>query len=197
MTDEQLIREIVDGHVELFRELIVRYERKIYAYIYHMLRPVQLDAMTEDLCQETFYKAYRHLQTFREQDASYSTWLYTIARNTVLSELRKQKSKMISLDESLEVIDPSHSCYPEQAVLSKEKISLVRHAISNLSEKQRSALILREYNQLEYQEIAVILDQPINSIKSLLFRARASVKIQLDAYFGESWANAFDEVNRK
>lgn len=198
MTDEQLIREILDGHVELFRELIVRYEKRIHAYVYHMLRPGSWQISPEDICQETFYKTYRHLRSFKAEEASFGTWIFTIARNTVLSELRKQKGQTVSLDESLEVVDSSHAGYPEQAVLSKEKVTLVRNAISRLSEKQRSALILREYNQLDYREIAVILGQPINSVKSLLFRARASVKGQLDDYFKERRMNqTYDEVKPK
>ena len=92
MNDSQLIREIKDGNVELYSKLIERYERKILAFIFHMLKSSRLESMAEDLCQETFYKAYRSLSTFREVEASFSTWLYTIARNTVLSELRKHKA---------------------------------------------------------------------------------------------------------
>ena len=99
MTDSQLIREIKDGNIQLYSELMRRYQRKILAFIYHMLKSAKLELLAEDLCSETFYKAYRSLHSFREVDASYSTWLYTIARNTVLSELRKQKAGSISLDE--------------------------------------------------------------------------------------------------
>jgi len=93
MTDSQLIREIKDGNVQLFSELMRRYQRKILAFIYHMLKSSKLELLAEDMCSETFYKAYRSLHSFREVDASFSTWLYTIARNTVLSELRKQKKQ--------------------------------------------------------------------------------------------------------
>lgn len=186
MTDSQLIREIKDGNVELYSELMRRYQRKILAFIYHMLKSAKLELLAEDLCSETFYKAYRSLHSFRESDASFSTWLYTIARNTVLSELRKQKSAHVSLDESgfepLAGLDAA----PEQHVLRNERMAMVREAINNLPEKQRSALILREYDQLDYQEIANILGQTVSSVKSLLFRARASVKTQLEPYFGQS-----------
>ncbi|MMZ66445.1 RNA polymerase sigma factor YlaC [compost metagenome] len=74
---------------------------------------------------------------------------------------------------------------PEQAVLRSEKVGKVREAINNLPEKQRSALILREYDQLDYQEIATILGQSVSAVKSLLFRARSSVKSQLEPYFYE------------
>ncbi|RXZ80246.1 sigma-70 family RNA polymerase sigma factor [Paenibacillaceae bacterium] len=185
MTDSQLIREIKDGNIELYSELMGRYQRKILAFLFHMLKGAQLELLAEDLCSETFYKAYRSLHSFREVDASFSTWLYTIARNTALSELRKQKSGNISLDESGFVPVAPQEAVPEQRLLLNERMSLVREAINKLPEKQRSALILREYEQLDYQEIASILDQTVSSVKSLLFRARASIKLQLEPYFEE------------
>ncbi|MBD0380573.1 RNA polymerase sigma factor [Paenibacillus sedimenti] len=185
MTDSQLIREIKDGNVQLYNELMRRYERKILAFIFHMLKSTQMEAIAEDLCNETFYKAYRSLHSFREVEASFSTWLYTIARNTVLSELRKNKSVQVSLEQSGHTPHASYDAMPEQTMLRNEKVSMVREAINSLPEKQRSALILREYDQLDYQEIANILGQTVSSVKSLLFRARASVKLQLDPYFSE------------
>ncbi|TNJ63585.1 sigma-70 family RNA polymerase sigma factor [Paenibacillus hemerocallicola] len=186
MTDSQLIREIKDGNVQFYEELMRRYERKILSYIYHMLKSARMETMAEDLCSETFYKAYRSLHSFREIEASFSTWLYTIARNTVLSELRKNKSVHVSLEQndawSLAMTLASSEYTPEQKMLRNEKVSMVRDAINNLPEKQRSALILREYDQMDYQEIANILGQTVSSVKSLLFRARASIKMQLEPY---------------
>lgn len=185
MTDSQLIREIKEGNLELYSELMRRYQRKILAFVYHMLKSSNMELLAEDLCSETFYKAFRSLHSFREVDASFSTWLYTIARNTVLSELRKQRSGSVPLEESGFVpIAPSENA-PEHAVLRSERVMLVRDAINNLPEKQRSAIILREYDQLDYQEIANILGQSVSSVKSLLFRARSSVKTQLEPYFFE------------
>lgn len=197
VTDSQLIREIKDGHVELYAELIDRYERKILAFIYHMLRSAKLEMLAEDLCQETFYKAFRSLKTFREVEASFSTWLYTIARNTVLSEMRKQKVGKVSLEESGYTPQAALDATPEHAILRNEKVHLVREAINKLPEKQRSALILREYEQLDYQEIANILGQTVSSVKSLLFRARASVKTQLEPYVLEPVFREYEGMNQR
>ena len=197
MNDSQLIREIKDGNVELYSELIHRYERKILVFIYHMLKNARLQMMSEDLCQETFYKAYRSLNTFREVEASFSTWLYTIARNTVLSELRKNKVGNLSLEESGYTPKTDFETLPEQTMLRNEKVSKVREAINNLPEKQRSALILREYDQLDYQEIANILGQTVSSVKSLLFRARASVKNQMESYFLEPVYEEYEGMNQR
>lgn len=186
MTDSQLIREIKDGNVEMYAVLMNRYQKKILAFVYHMLKSAKLELLAEDMCSESFYKAYRSLHSFREVDASFSTWLYTIARNTVLSELRKQKAAQISLDELVYVPAAPEEAGPEMSLLRSEKTMLVREAINKLPEKQRSALILREYEGLDYQEIANILDQTVSSVKSLLFRARASVKAQLESYFNDT-----------
>jgi RNA polymerase sigma factor (sigma-70 family) len=183
ITDSQLIREVKDGNLDYYAELIKRYERRILAFIVHMLKSYHLEDMAEDLAQETFYKAYRSLQSFRDVEASFSTWLYTIARNTVLSELRKTHNTEIYLDDSSQ--QPARiemDRLPEQELLRTERVYFVRQAINNLPEKQRTALILREYEQLDYKEIAVILDTTISSVKSLLFRARASIKLQLEPY---------------
>ncbi|GIP58211.1 sigma-70 family RNA polymerase sigma factor [Paenibacillus sp. FSL W8-0186] len=185
MTDSQMIREIKEGNTELYSELMRRYQRKILAFIYHMLKSAHMELLAEDLCSETFYKAFRSLNSFREVDASFSTWLYTIARNTVLSELRKQRAGSVPLEESGIVPVAPNELAPEQAILRSEKVELVREAINNLPEKQRSALILREYDQLDYQEIASVLGQSVSAVKSLLFRARSSVKSQLEPYFYE------------
>ncbi|WP_027093635.1 RNA polymerase sigma factor [Cohnella thermotolerans] len=185
MTDSQLIREIKDGNVDLYSILMARYQKKILSFIYQMLRSARLELMAEDLCSETFYKAYRSLHSFREIDASFSTWLYTIARNTVLSELRKHKAAHMSLDDSAYIPAAPSEAAPEQTLLRNEKVTMVREAINNLPEKQRSALILREYDGLDYQEIASILGQTVSAVKSLLFRARASVKTQMEPYFNE------------
>ncbi|MFD2672911.1 RNA polymerase sigma factor [Marinicrinis sediminis] len=197
MTDSQIIREIKDGNTSLYAELIQRYERKILAFIFHMLKSAKLEILAEDLTQETFYKAFRSLDTFREIEASFSTWLYTIARNTVLSELRKQKQTKIPLEESGYVPEASLDTVPEHAILRGEKVDLVRMAINNLPEKQRSALILREYEQLDYQEIANILGQTVSSVKSLLFRARASVKNQLEPYFTDNQLHEVEGMKRR
>jgi RNA polymerase sigma factor (sigma-70 family) len=197
MTDSQLIREIKDGNAQLYSQLIDRYERKILAFIYNMLKSARMEMISEDLCQETFYKAFRSLQTFREVEASFSTWLYTIARNTVLSELRKQKNVKVSLEQSGYVPHASAETMPEQTILRNEKVLMVRKAINSLPEKQRSALILREYDQLDYQEIAGILGQTVSSVKSLLFRARASVKSQLEPYFQDPIFEEYEGMNQR
>jgi RNA polymerase sigma factor (sigma-70 family) len=181
-TDSQLIREIKDGRAECYAELIQRYEKRIIAFILHMLKGSQLEDMVEDLCQETFYKAYRSLFSFRDEEASFSTWLYTIARNTVLSELRKSRNSEVYLEDGNWDPMTSIELLPESELLRTERERLVRCAIEKLPEKQRSAIILREYEDRDYKEIADMLNSTVSSVKSLLFRARISIKSQLEPY---------------
>ncbi|KXG43629.1 sigma-70 family RNA polymerase sigma factor [Tepidibacillus infernus] len=182
MTDSQVIREIKDGQIELYSILIQRYEKKIQAFILQLLRTYRMEAYAEDICQETFYKAFKSLDTFRDEEATFSTWLYTIARNTTLSEIRKSKHSELFLDETVQTFQVSLNLLPEQELLRNESVQKVREAINCLPEKQRSALILREYEQMDYKEIAHILNSTVSSVKSLLFRARGSIKSQLETY---------------
>lgn len=185
-TDSQIIREVKDGNVESYTELINRYEKKIYAFIVNLLRPYRDEALVEDLCQETFYKAFKSLKTFRDEDALFSTWLYTIARNTAISELRRSKNTEVFIEDSNAFSFTSSDLMPEQKVLQQEQTGMIREAINLLPENQRSALILREYEEMDYKEIASILGLTVSSVKSLLFRARQSIKNQLEPYLLES-----------
>lgn len=184
MTDSQLIRQIKEGDINLYSELILRYEKKLTNFILNMLKGTQISDYAEDICQESFYKAYRSLHTFRDEEATFSTWLYTIARNTALSELRRQQTVEVSLEETLPNLQVSNLLLPEQELLRNERVNKVREAINTLPEKQRTALILREYEQMDYNEIAQVLNATVSSVKSLLFRARSGVKHQLEEYEG-------------
>ncbi len=197
MTDSQLIREIKDGNVECYAELIRRYERKIFSFVSHMLRQAHLEHVAEDICQETFYKAYKSIESFRDVEATFSTWLYTIARNTVLSELRKSRNADVYLEDTLQVPVASHDRLPEQQLLRHEREVMVRQAINSLPEKQRSALILREYEQMDYNEIATILDLTVSSVKSLLFRARQSIRGELESYFMDAHLEEAEGMSKR
>ncbi|WP_134687429.1 RNA polymerase sigma factor [Brevibacillus migulae] len=197
MTDSQLIREIKEGNVECYAELIRRYEKKIIAFVSHMLRQAHLEHLAEDISQETFYKAYKNLHSFRDVEATFSTWLYTIARNTVLSELRKSRNSDVYLEDTTSVPTVSHERLPEQQLLQTEREVLVRQAINSLPEKQRSALILREYEQMDYNEIASILDLSVSSVKSLLFRARQSIRTELEGYMGDPRLEEAEGMNKR
>lgn len=152
-----------------------------------MLKSNSLESLSEDLCQETFIKAYKSLENFRDEEATFSTWLYTIARNTVLSELRKNKNKdAIYLEDTHLVPSSDKKDVPEHELLRNEKINMVRKAIQALPENQKTALLLREYEQLDYFEISKVMNCSVSAVKSLIFRGRTAVKIKLEPYMKNS-----------
>ncbi len=184
MTDSQIIQLVIDGNHQYYAELIERHEQKVLVYIHFMLKNNSMENLAEDLCQETFIKAYKNLPTFRDKEATFSTWLYTIARNTVLSELRKSKNHGTYLDEAHFMLRTEVEELPEYQLLKNERMLLVREAINMLPDNQRSAIILREYEQLDYKQISEIMNCSISAVKSLIFRGRTAIKGQLEKYIG-------------
>lgn len=178
--DEQLVRACQDGHWEAFESLVALYERKIYSLALRLSGNAE-DA--NDLAQETFIRLYRSIHTFRGQSA-FSTWLYRIATNVCLDELRRrQRHPTISLDAPMEteegqmereLVDPGQ--LPEYVYESKELRQMVQQLIAELSEDHRTVLILRDIENLSYEEIAEILDCQLGTVKSRLNRARAALR---------------------
>lgn len=182
MTDSQIIQLVIEGNHEYYGELIERHEQKVLVFIHFMLKNNAMENLAEDLCQETFIKAYKNLKNFRDKEATFSTWLYTIARNTVLSELRKNKNQGPYLEDTYYVLKTELEELPEHKLLKNERMQLVRDAINMLPDNQRSALILREYEQMDYQQISEIMNCSISAVKSLIFRARTAIKNKLEKY---------------
>ncbi|OEF98732.1 RNA polymerase sigma factor [Desulfuribacillus alkaliarsenatis] len=183
MNDSQIIQLINEGNQEYYGELIQRHEQKILVFIHYMLKNnSSMEVLAEDLCQETFIKAYKNLNSFRDKEATFTTWLYTIARNTVLSELRKSKNKGQYLEDINIIPKTEADELPEYKLLKNERIHLVREAINTLPETQRMAIILREYEQLDYKQIGEIMDCSVSAVKSLIFRGRSAIKSKLEKY---------------
>ncbi len=169
------------GNEEQFAELIQRYEKSLYKFIVSKVKHTKIEYMAEDICQESFYKAYRHLNHFREEEACMSTWLFTIARNTVIDELRKSKDAMY-LEDSPQELAAGCKELPEALLLQYERASMVKQAIGRLPNNQRKAVMLREYEEKNYEEIAKMLNVTVCSVKSLLFRARHRIKFMLTPF---------------
>ena len=178
--DEQLVKTCQNGHWEAFESLVARYERKIYNLAFRLSGNAE-DA--NDLAQETFVRLYRSIHTFRGQSA-FSTWLYRIATNVCLDELRRrQRHPTISLDAPMEteegqmereVVDLTQ--LPEFVYESKELRQVIQGLVAELSEDHRTVLVLRDFENLSYEEIAEILGCQLGTVKSRLNRARAALK---------------------
>lgn len=202
MTDADADALLVDrakrGDVRAFEMLVVKYQRRIERLVGRMVRD---DGLVQDIAQETFIRAYRALPQFRGESAFY-TWLYRIAVNTAkkaLVELRRDplvtEGSLASHgddDETSRVENElSDGATPEALMASREIATAVNAAIEALSEDLRQAITLREIEGLSYEEIADVMNCPIGTVRSRIFRAREAIATRLrpllDTREGERW----------
>lgn len=196
--DALLVDRVKRGDVRAFEMLVVKYQRRIERLIGRMVRDVDL---VQDIAQETFIRAYRALPQFRGESAFY-TWLYRIAVNTAkkaLVELKRDplvsESARVSADDGDETSrvenELSDGETPEALLASKEIAVAVNSAIEALSEDLRQAIMLREIEGLSYEEIADLMNCPIGTVRSRIFRAREAIAARLrpllDTRGGERW----------
>jgi RNA polymerase sigma-70 factor (ECF subfamily) len=176
-TDEELVDAFQAGDLSAFDLLVERWERKIRGAIYRILGS---DEDARDLCQEVFLKAFRSLAGFK-REARFSSWLYQIALNLCRDRMRRRKGKkMVSLDE-LGVDGPALAKDPS-ALEQVEALDLSRAvaaAVWTLPEDQREVIILKEYQGLTFLEIAQVLDLPMSTVKTRLYRGLGQLREQL------------------
>ena len=196
--DAALIERIKRGDVKAFEMLVVKYQRRIERLVGRMVRDVDL---VPDIAQETFIRAYRAIPQFRGDSAFY-TWLYRIAVNTAkkaLMELKRDplvtESARASRDEDEDgprvENELSDGSTPDSILASKQIAEAVNFAIEALSEELRQAITLREIEGLSYEEIADVMNCPIGTVRSRIFRAREAIAARLrpllDTRDGERW----------
>jgi RNA polymerase sigma-70 factor (ECF subfamily) len=175
MTDAELVAETLRGSQEAFRELVVRFERPVYALI---LRMVHDSATAEDLAQDVFVKAYRHLDAYDAQ-RKFASWLFKIAHNSTIDHLRRAVLDTVPLAAEKEeggdllavIADPSVES-PAAAVERRDMARALERAIGGLRADYREAVVLRYVEGLSYQEICDVLGQPLGTVKTNLHRAR-------------------------
>ena len=197
--DAQLVERVKLGDVRAFEMLVVKYQRRIERLIGRMVRDVDL---VQDIAQETFIRAYRALPNFRGESAFY-TWLYRIAVNAAKKALMDMKRDPVITESALRSQDEdgeetsraenelSDGETPEALMASKEIASAVNSAVEALSEDLRQAITLREIEGLSYEEIADVMNCPIGTVRSRIFRAREAIAARLrpllDVRDGERW----------
>jgi RNA polymerase sigma-70 factor (ECF subfamily) len=197
--DAQLVARAKAGDPKAFEMLVVKYQRRIERLIARMVRDVDL---VQDIAQESFIRAYRALPQFRGDSAFY-TWLYRIAVNTAkkaLVDLKRDPLVTESARASMNDDEDETSRVereltdgetPEAVLASKEIAHAVNAAIEALSEDLRQAITLREIEGLSYEEIAELMNCPIGTVRSRIFRARESIAQRLrpllDTREGERW----------
>jgi len=182
-TDEELVALSRSGDVDSFNQLIVRWERPIYALAYRVLGHEE-DA--RDVCQDTFLRAYRALPGFKGQ-AKFSSWLYRIALNLCRDWMRRRRrTPVVQIPEG---VDPAELQSEAGAVESIEDLvgrrelnAIVEHAMRSLSEDQRTAIILKEYHGLTFQEIADMQGCPLSTVKTRLYQGLSQLRRQLECH---------------
>ncbi len=196
--DALLVERVKRGDQRAFEMLVVKYQRRIERLIGRMVRDVDL---VQDIAQETFIRAYRAMPNFRGDSAFY-TWLYRIAVNTAkkaLLDLKRDPLVSENIRSSDEEGDETSRVEneltdgetPEAILASREIAAAVNSAIEALSEDLRQAITLREIEGLSYEEIAEVMNCPIGTVRSRIFRAREAIATRLrpllDTRQGERW----------
>lgn len=172
LEDDECIARAQGGEVAAFSELVARYQDRIYRFLVRLTRS-QDDA--QELTQETFLNAYQALARWRPE-ARFTTWLFHIARNQAFDWLRRTKrAEFLPLDEEQEhaIADPGPT--PDNAVETMQRLQGLERALSRLPAEHREILLLREIEEMSYEDIAEVLDINLGTVKSRIARARAGL----------------------
>lgn len=172
-TDNELVKQCLEGNNEAFSELISRYKRLIYSVAYKFSRD---NEEVNDMAQEAFIKIYRSLSKYDSQ-YKFSTWSVKVATNICLDHVRRKKFNSVSLEEIENFTGSSNS--PEEYFLRKEHTQVLRNAIDGLPEIYRIPIIMYHQKGMSYKEIADSLGKPMSIIKNRIFRARHALKENL------------------
>ena len=176
--DLALVRRAKKGDYRAFDLLVLKYQSRIVSIAFKFVKEIQL---AEDISQEAFIKAYRSIDSFREESAFY-TWLYRITANTaknyLVSKGRRKESSIseMSISENEDFYELPTNDSPEQILMAQSLKDTIYDALSNLPEDTRTALSLREFEGLNYEEIAEIMNCPVGTVRSRIFRGREALE---------------------
>jgi len=185
-SDVQLMLDVKAGDAQSFELLLQKYRTPLVNFLYRMVRDA---AAAEDLAQEVFLRVYRARKKYAPS-AKFTTWLFRIATNLALNAIRDGRFRQmeVSIDEStsagdggeqprVDVADKSPGMVEQ--LMQRDRAAVIHKAIQALPEKQRVAVLLHKYHDLDYDEIARILECSESALKSLLFRAYETLRVQL------------------
>jgi RNA polymerase sigma-70 factor (ECF subfamily) len=181
-TDEELVARATAGDLDSFNQLVARWERPIYALAY---RTLGREEDARDVAQESFMRAYRGLRGFKGE-AKFSSWLYRITLNLCRDWIRRERrAPLVALPEGTDPTDladqraaPTESV--EELVARREMSEAVARAMAELPEEQRSAILLKEYHGLTFQEIADMLGCPLSTVKTRLYQGLSVLRRRLE-----------------
>jgi RNA polymerase sigma-70 factor (ECF subfamily) len=179
-TDEELVARSIGGDADSFNELILRWERPIYALAY---RTIGREEDARDVCQETFLRAFRALPAFRGQ-AKFSSWLYRIALNLCRDWIRRERrAQIVQVPDDVDLVEMAAAAEPsesiEDLVARKDLARVVERAMARLPEEQRTAIVLKEYHGLTFQEIADLMGCPLSTVKTRLYQGLTVLRREL------------------
>jgi RNA polymerase sigma-70 factor (ECF subfamily) len=183
LTDEQLVGLAVSEDPEAFGEIVRRWERKIFALCFGMLGR---EDEARDAAQEAFIAAYRNLGGFRGQ-ARVSSWLHRIAVNQCLTTKRRNRSRAEEfLDEDTNeeeriFVAPAHLS-PSKTTEQVERLGIVRQAVGSLPTDLRQIVVMKEFEEMTFQEISETLDVPLSTVKSRLYTALKQLKMKIERF---------------
>ena len=186
-SDAEIMLRVKAGDQPAFDYLVQKYRRPLVSFMYRMARNA---AVAEDLAQEVFLRVYRSRESY-EASAKFTTWLYRIATNLAVNHARDTRHErpevVVSLDEpdeatgmTMDLADGEITA--EQAMLRRERLMGIRRKIEALPERQRLAVVMHKYQQMDYRQIAEVLQLSESATKSLLFRAYETLREQLKEF---------------
>jgi RNA polymerase sigma-70 factor (ECF subfamily) len=183
MSDEDLVARSMGGDLDSFNQLVLRWERPIYALAY---RVIGREEDARDVAQETFLRAFRALKGFKGQ-AKFSSWLYRITLNLCRDWIRRERrTPIVAVPEGVDPVDladehlsPTESV--EELVARREMSEAVAKAMAELPEEQRTAIMLKEYHGLTFQEIADLQGCPLSTVKTRLYQGLSVLRRHLES----------------
>ena len=179
--EKNLIEKIARGDEIAFEEIYRLYRNRVYGFIYRM---TVNQTVAEDITHETFLVLIKHPERFRAERGSILTFLCAIARNLLINNLRRKNNSDVGFDEfeDFDVPEDELKTNPLTGLLNQELAARIEMCIGALPPLQREAIILREYQELSYEEIATITETEISAVKSRLHRARQNLARELSQY---------------
>ena len=186
-SDAEIMLQVKAGDDSAFEYLVQKYRRPMVSF---MFRTAHSNAVAEDLAQEVFLRVYRSRDSY-EASAKFTTWLYRIATNLAVNHARdtrhERPENTVSLDEpdaeSGRTLDlPDRTPSAEATIVQRERLAAIRQRVQALPERQRIAVVMHKYQQMEYRQIADVLKLSESATKSLLFRAYETLREQLKEF---------------
>jgi len=186
-SDQELVRLCLRNDERAARELVVRFERPVFSLVYRMVRDREL---AEDLTQEVFVRTFNNLRRY-DRSYKFSSWLFKIAYNLTVDHLRKKRVKTISMHGSPDAVTTerqeatsltleSEEEAPDEVLEARELAGALEEAIAKLRPEYRTAILLRHVEDRPYEEIADIMDVPLGTVKTYIFRARRELRDLLE-----------------